>query len=94
MSINSVAFNDPVLNFFKAVETARQRNIAAFNQLQPAAKFEMPAPPHVQKSASAVPLNGQSKHVVTGVNTAPAASAQGSQTARMKILGNYFDAYA
>jgi hypothetical protein len=94
MTIGRVAFNDPVANFFKAVETARQRNLSAFDQIQPAAKFETSPNAAVQKPASAVSLKRPFENKITGVNTAPAASAQSQRQVRTRILGNFFDAYA
>jgi hypothetical protein len=94
MSIGSVAFNDPVSNFFKAVETARQRNLTAFEHIKPMTKFDAPGQVHAQKTNELSLSNRPYANKTIGVNTAPAGSAQSSQQVRTRILGNFFDAYA
>ena len=94
MTIGSVAFNDPVANFFKAVETARQRNLTAFEQIQPAEKFETSPNAAVKKSVSAESLARPFENKITAAHTASPTPAQTQRQARTKILGNFFDAYA
>jgi hypothetical protein len=94
MSIGSVALNDPMVNFFKAVETARQRNVAAFDHVKPAARFQAPAQARIQKTASRTGLNEQYKNQMTIANTAPTAATQSPKKMQTKTLGNFFDAYA
>jgi len=94
MSIGSVALNDPMVNFFKAVETARQRNVAAFNHVKPAAKFQAPAQASIQKTASRTAMNEQYKNEMTIANTAPTVATRRPQKIQTKTLGNFFDAYA
>ncbi len=92
MSITSVAFNDPVANFFKAVETARQRNTTAFEKIQPMARFEPTQ--RAQPQSKSAPLSASKPYEAKamGVNTAVATHMP--QQIKTKILGNYFDAYA
>jgi hypothetical protein len=94
MSIGSVALNDPMINFFKAVETARLRNVSAFDNVKPAAKFEIPAQAKIQKTASRFSVNQQSKNEMTIANTAPTGALQSPKKLQTKMLGNFFDAYA
>jgi|WetSurMetagenome_2_1015567.scaffolds.fasta_scaffold233123_1 hypothetical protein len=91
MNIGSVAFNDPVANFFKAVETARQRNTSAFKTIKPMASFEKTAGVHAQIMTAAPSKHAQQP---IGVNSAPPVAVQGQQQVRTRILGNFFDAYA
>jgi hypothetical protein len=94
MSIGGVAFNDPVANFFKAVETARQRNNTGFEKIQPMAQSGSAERAQAQKAAAPLSMSKQYEPKPMGVNTAPAVPFQGSRQVRTKILGNYFDAYA
>jgi hypothetical protein len=92
MSISNVAFNDPVANFFKAVETARQRNTTAFEKIQPMAEFKATQRTQPQKTITPMSVPKQYERKAMGVNTA--VPAQNPQSVKTRILGNYFDAYA
>jgi hypothetical protein len=94
MSISTVTMNDPMVNFFRAVETARQRNIAAFDRMQPSTALKAPIKTKAETSGTTSSQNGFYRSAITGVNTAPGASIQSSGLQRTKTLGNYFDAYA
>ena len=94
MSVGTVAMSDPLLNFFKVVEAARQRNVTAFSRIQPAAKLEEPKNVNVKKSASTTPLNRQFQNKIMGVNRAPVIPATNGNHLRTKMVGNFFDAYA
>jgi len=94
MNIGAVTGNDSLVNFFKAVETARQRNVAAFEHARPSAASEAPTKTNAQSVAKAVLQQRFYKPETTGENMAPGAAAQSSGLKTTKVLGNFFDAYA
>ena len=89
MSIGTITTNDSLANFFKAVQTARQRNEAAFEPVRPSAASEAPMRAKTVKTAPTGPQHRFYRPVAVGVNTAPVSGQQ-----RTRILGNFFDAYA
>jgi hypothetical protein len=94
MNVGTVTMNDSLTNFFKAVETARRRNVSAFEQARPAAASEAPVKAAPRKTAPVAPQHRFYRPETTGVNTAPGAPPPGSGLQKTRILGNFFDAYA
>jgi hypothetical protein len=94
MGVGSVTFNDPVANFFKAVESARQRNAVSIENIRPMTGAEAPQRAKEQKPVSSDPPVKQHAPQILGVNTAAVSEALAQRQARTKILGNFFDAYA
>jgi hypothetical protein len=94
MNVGSLTMNDSTANFFKAVETARQRNVSAFESTRPAAASGAPVRSAPRSAAPATSQHRFYRTEMTGVNTAPGASPQTSGLQKTRILGNFFDAYA
>jgi hypothetical protein len=94
MNIGAVTGNDSLVNFFKAVETARQRNVAAFEHARPSAASEAPAKTNAQGVGKAGSQHRFYQPDTSGVNTAPGVTRQSSGLKTTKVLGNFFDAYA
>ncbi len=87
MSIGSVTINDPLVNFFRAVDAARQRNTVTFGQSPEV--LETKTPKTVSRDRTLINMQTSavsSETAVNGVRTAV-------QT-KSKILGSFFDAYA